>query len=208
MGIRGLDKGERPALLINECQNGMVDVDHAGPGGLAGEVARRHVLTSIARLAEACRALRIPVLHSTIVPRRDYAGTTTNALLLGALVKKGQVVEGRPEAEIHPLLQPQPGDIHLNRVHGLSPFHATELEPVLRQQQVQTLIVTGVSTHVGIPGACLEAVNRGFTAVVPEDCVAGAWPEAHDAQMQHNMPLIATVTDLEAVLAQLAAAGP
>src|SRR3954471_376839 len=204
MSVRGLDDGERAALVLNECQRGMVDPAVAGNGALAGEVARRGVVPRLAELAQACRDAGVLVVHSTIVPRADYVGTTRNCLLLASLVKKGSVVAGSPAAEIHPDLAPQDGDVVLERVHGLSPFHCTELEPILRSRGVQTVLVTGVSTNIGVPGACLEAVNRGFTVVVPEDCTAGAWPQAHEFQVTHTLPLLATVTTSQAVREVLA----
>lgn len=201
--VRGLANGERAALLINECQRGMIDVAYAGPEGLAGEVSRRGVLAQIAALAATCRELGVPVVHSTIVMRPDGIGTQASSLLLGVLVKAGVVVEGRPEADIVPELTPESGDVVSRRVHGLSPFHGTELEWFLRERGVQTVIVTGVSTNIGIPGACLEAVNRGLRAVVPEDGIAGAWPEAQDWNVQHTLPLLATVTTCANVAAAL-----
>jgi len=194
VGVRGLDDGERAALVLNECQNGMINAEMSSNAGLAGEAARRGVVARIAELAQACRDAGVLVVHTTIVPRGDYVGTSTNCLLLGSLVKKGAIVAGRPEAEIHPALTPRPEDVVVSRVHGLSPFHGTELEPVLRSHGVTTVVVAGVSTNVGVPGACLEAVNRGFSVVVPEDCTAGAWPEAHEFQVANTLPLLATVT--------------
>ena len=205
MAIRGLDQGQPAALVVNECQNGMVDPTHGGNTGLAAEAARRGVVERIAELARACRAAGVLVVHTTMVPRPDGVGTTANSLLLGSLVKKGAVVAGSPAAEIHPLLAPDSRDVVIPRMHGLSPFHGTELEPVLRSRGVATVIITGVSTNIGVPGACLEAVNRGFTAVVPEDCTAGAWPEAHEFQVTHTLPLLATVSTADEIAAVLAA---
>jgi nicotinamidase-related amidase len=204
MGIRGLDKGERAALIINEGQNAMVDPAFGGNAGLAAEAERRGMVGKIAELARACRAAGVLVVHTTMVPRPDGVGTMTNCLLLGSLVKKGTVVAGSPAAEIHADLAPGDGDVVVARTHGLSPFHASELEPVLRSRGVSTVIVTGVSTNIGIPGACLEAVNRGFTAVVPEDCTAGAWAEAHEFQVTHTLPLLATVTTSAEIIDVLA----
>jgi nicotinamidase-related amidase len=206
--LRGLDAGERTALIINECQRGLVDAVYAGPEGLAGEVARRQVIRNIAGLAATCRELGVPVVHSTIVMRPDGIGTQATCLLLGVLVKNGTVVAGRPEADVMPELGPEAGDIVSQRVHGLSPFHGTELEWLLRDLGVVTVIVTGVSTNIGIPGACLEAVNRGLRAVVPADAVAGAWPEAQEWNIRHTLPLLATVSTTAEVDATLRAAGP
>ncbi|MFI0961301.1 isochorismatase family cysteine hydrolase [Streptomyces sp. NPDC021080] len=205
MGIRGLDRGESAALVIHECQNGMVSPAIASNAGLAANAAGRGVVARIAALAGVCRELGVPVVHSTIEPRPDGVGSDSSCLLLGALMKKGQVVAGKPAAEIHPDLAPQPGDIRIRRVHGLTPFHGTELEAYLRERGVRTVVLAGVSSDVGIPGAALEAVNRGFRVVVPEDCIAGSSQDAHDWQVAHTLPLLATVGSADAVAAVLRA---
>lgn len=202
--MRGLGNSERAALVISECQNGMTNPDCSSNTGLARQAAGRRIIERIAALAGECRSAGVPVVHCTFVPRADFAATTANCLLLGSLRKKGVVHEGRPEAEIHPLLSPQPGDFVISRQHGLSAFHGTELEPVLRASGVQTVILVGVSTNIAIPGTSLEAVNRGYTVVIPEDCTAGAWSEAHEFQVRHTLPLLATVTTSEAVREALA----
>lgn len=205
MGVRGLDRGQRAALIINECQNAMVSPEFSSNGGLVGEIASRGVLPTIARLAQAFRARSLLVVHSTIVLRPDGVGMIDTCLLLGALRKKGAVTVGSPGAEIHPALTPEPGDHVSQRLHGLTPFHGTELESVLRSQGVQSVVVTGVSTNVGVPGTCLELINRGFAAVVVEDGVAGSSREIHDFQLAHIVPLLATVTTSDQVIAALQA---
>jgi nicotinamidase-related amidase len=59
-------------------------------------------------------------------------------------------------------------------------FYGTPLDQLLRNCGVRTVVLTGVSTNLGIPGSAIEAVNRGYSVVIPEDCTAGVWPEAHD----------------------------
>jgi nicotinamidase-related amidase len=195
---------ENSALLINECQNAMTDPAFSHNVGLAQEVVDRDVIGHIAVLAAAFRSAGRPVVHNTIVPREDFAGYTANCLLLGSLKKQRVVVAGSPASAINPRLGPQPSDLVVNRVHGLSPFHGTELEQILRNCGVRTVVIVGVSTNIGVPGACLEAVNRGFQVVVPEDCTAGAWPEAHAFQVTNTLPLLATVTSSHEVAAALA----
>lgn len=203
MAIRGLEADRRVALIINECQNAMLDSGFDGNVDLAEQATERKITQRIATLAEACRNVGVLVVHSTIVLRADGLGTTPSCLLLGSLLKGGNCVEGNKAAEIHPDLTPHPQDYVSQRVHGLTPFHNTELESVLRQRKVETVIVTGVSTNVGVPGTCLEAVNRGFTAVVPEDAIAGSSREIHEFQVKNIVRLLATVTTTENVLAML-----
>jgi nicotinamidase-related amidase len=191
------------ALLLNECQNAMTDPAMASREGLAAEVERRGMIDHIARLAQAFRTAGRPVVHCTIVPLAGYVGFTASCLLLGSVKKAGVVVAGHPGADIHPGLTPETGDIVVERHQGLTPFHNTQLEPILRNLGVDTVVVTGVSTNIGVPGVCLEAVNRGLQAVVPEDCTAGAWPEAHEFQVTHTLPLLATVTTSDELIKAL-----
>lgn len=200
MAVRSLDNGERIAFVMHECQNGMINPDVATNGPLAAHAKSRGIVENIAAVAAACRERGMPVFHSTIEPRPDYVGTDPSCLLLGGLIKKGGIVAGKQATEIHPDLTPHDGDIRIRRVHGLTPFHGTELEAYLRHQRIQTVILAGVSTDVGIPGASLEAINRGFRVVVPEDCIAGSSPESHEWQVRHTIPLLATVTTTNDVL--------
>jgi len=93
-------------------------------------------------------------------------------------------------------------------VHGLTPFHQTELEAYLRDLGARTVMLGGVSTDVGVPGGALEAANRGFSVVVPEDCAAGSSPETHDFVVRNQLRLLAAVTDSASVIEALRDAGP
>jgi len=195
--IRGLDNEQKPALVMRECQERMVGEASAAAGsGLAQHAQARGMVDSTATLAASFRRARLPVVHCTFHPRLDYLGTSINCLLFGNLQKRRPREPGgrREDNPIHPKLGPEPDDFVLARLHGLEAFHDTELDSVLRNQGVRTVVLCGVSTNLGIPGTALGAVNRGYAVVIPEDCTAGAWPEAHEFQVQHTLNLLATVT--------------
>ena len=65
----------------------------------------------------------------------------------------------------------------------------------------RTVVVTGVSVNVGILGTALEAVNRGYTVVVPTDCVAGDPPEYAEQALRYsvrNVAFLSTREEIEA----------
>lgn len=197
--LRGLDRGEKPALVVSECQNGMVDPSLTTNAGLARHVAERRILPRIGSLAALCRQAGIPVVHCTIVARPRFEGFKSTCVLLAQVKKSGVLERGKKHAEIHPELMPDPRDIVVERAHGLTGFHGTELEPILRGFDVETVILTGVSTNVALYGMSIEAVNRGFNVVIPEDCTAGGTPESHEFQVRFHLPLVATLATYEAV---------
>lgn len=195
---RGLEHPRRAALVVHEWQRGMIDPAVSTNPGLANHAQTRGVTSRINALADAMRAASAPVVWSTIEPRADGQGSATPCLLL-SLLRRGGLAEGTLEAELDPQLTTSDGDIWIRRVHGLTPFHNTELESYLRNARVDTVVLAGVSTDVGIPGAALEAVNRGFSVVVAEDCIAGSSPEAHAWQVRNTLPLLAAVSHSDTV---------
>ncbi|MBA4025340.1 MAG: cysteine hydrolase [Gordonia sp.] len=160
---------------------------------LVGQVVKRKTVENIAHLASEARALGIPVFHTTVAAYEHYHGWSANSLLTGVFRKRPLVV-GNPAVDIHPLLTPTADDHVIERHRGITAFHGTELEYLLRNLGISSVIMTGVSANVAVNGSCIEAVNRGFTAVVPADCVSGATDETHDFMLENIIRLVATIT--------------
>jgi nicotinamidase-related amidase len=187
------------ALLLMECQEGVIGTG-AHLGRLAEAVARHGTVGRIARVLAAARRARVPVFHCLMAQRPDRAGSVANCRLL-ALGRKGPATllpGSPPHAPVAPLA-PQNGEWVVNRYHGLTPFHATELDQLLRNSGVRTVVATGVSVNVGILGLALEAVDAGYQVVIPRDAVAGTPDDYVDAVLQHTLGLLATITRVDDV---------
>lgn len=184
----------RSALLMMECQEGVIGAG-ARLGALAEAVARHGTVAAIARVLGAARQASVPVFHCLMAKRADGRGAVVNCRLLAATAKQGtSLLPGSPaQAPVAPLA-PVEGDWVLDRYHGLTPFHGTELGSLLRNLGVGTVVATGVSVNVGIVGLTLEAVNAGHQVVIPRDAVAGTPDEYVDAVFTHTLGLLATVT--------------
>ena len=102
----------------------------------------------------------------------------------------------------------EPSDIISHRSHGMAPFTGTTLDATLRGYRIDTVVLSGVSTNIALPGAATEAVALGYSVVLAEDCTAGATPETHQLQITQHLPLLATITDSESLIASLRPAAP
>jgi nicotinamidase-related amidase len=201
--VRGLDKGQRPALLVSECQQAMiVEEFREARDELAREARERGLVPAIAELAGAFRAAHLPVVHSHLVPRADWSGFGVNCVLSGVLRRTGVLREGLPGAEPHPDLVPEPGDHVVARRTGLTSFEGTELDMLLRNLGVETVVLVGVSTNMAVFGSAVEAVNRGYNVVIPTDCIAGVGPSQR-VVADDLLPLLAAMTDRAAVICAL-----
>ncbi|MCW2720060.1 MAG: yecD2 [Pseudonocardia sp.] len=191
------------ALLISECQAGILDPESALTPGVARQATERGIVERIARLAEAFRAAGRPVVHCHIAHRADMAGMRRNSLPGALAIKHGRMVAGTPDVLPPPALVPHAVDHVSARAVGLTAFYGTDLDATLRLRGVGTVVLTGVSTDVAIPGFALEAVNRGYWVQIPEDCVAGTSAATHAFMMANLLPALARITDSSRVLAAL-----
>jgi nicotinamidase-related amidase len=112
-------------------------------------------------------------------------------------------VTGTANAAIHDDLVVEPSDLVCHRSHGMAPFTGTDLDATLRGYDIDTVVLSGVSTNIALPGAATEAVGLGYNVVLAEDCAAGATPETHHMQITQHLLLLATITDAESVIASL-----
>jgi nicotinamidase-related amidase len=192
------------ALVISECQRGILDPAASVTPALAAQAAERGIVARIAELASAFRAAGLPVVHCHIAHRPDLAGVRPNSLLGALTIKNRTLIAGRPDALPPPELAPHQGDHVSTRATGITAFYGTDLDATLRLRSVETIVLTGVSTDVAIPGLALEAVNRGYYVRVPADCVAGTSARSTEFMLSGLLPVIARITDATAELASLA----
>jgi nicotinamidase-related amidase len=171
---------------------------------LAAQAAERGIVARIAGLASAFRAAGLPVVHCHIAHRPDLAGVRPNSLLGALAIKNRTLIAGTPDTLPPPELAPHHDDHVSSRATGITAFYGTDLDATLRLRSVETIVLTGVSTDVAIPGFALEAVNRGYYVRIPADCVAGTSARSYEFMMSGLLPVITRITDAAAVLASLA----
>ncbi|MFD5637636.1 isochorismatase family cysteine hydrolase, partial [Streptomyces sp. NPDC127077] len=160
-------------LLTVECQQGVVGPDSALPE-LAQEARSSGALDRIARLVAAAHESGVQVIHAVAERRPDGRGANHNARLFRAAERLPvRQTTGTAAVRIAPPVEVADEDLVVRRLHGLSPISGTDVDPLLRNLGCRTLVVTGVSANIAVPNAVFDAVNRGYTVVVPADAVAG-----------------------------------
>jgi nicotinamidase-related amidase len=187
------------ALVTQECQNGVIGGE-AVLRDLADE-AHRVAVPNIVRLVQAARAAGVAVVHCLAVRRGDDRGSNHNARLFLGTRKLGIRIEpGSSAAQLLPELGPEPDDLVLSRYHGLGPMGGTDLDAVLRNLGVSTVVGVGVSVNVAMTNFAMDAVNAGYQFVLPRDAVAGVPASYADAVIDNTLAFVATVTTTDQVL--------
>ena len=199
LDLRELVAPSHTALVTSEIQRGVIGDLSALP-----ELAKqgREIIPQLARLVEAARTAGAQVIHCIAERRADNKGMNKNARLFGYMAKaEPKLLPGSPATDIVPEVKPHESDLVLPRLHGLSPFSGTELDFVLRNLDVTTLIAVGVSVNVAITNLTFDAVNAGYQVVIPIDAVAGTPREYVEQVFEHTLRNVATLVTVDELIA-------
>jgi nicotinamidase-related amidase len=181
-----IDMG-RTALIIIDMQR-----DFLQPGGfgaaLGNDVSRLHAAVApCADVLAAARKAGLFVIHTREGHRPDLADAPRlkvergdPAMRIGAPGPMGRIlVRGEPGHDIIPELYPIAGEPVIDKP-GKGAFYQTDLELMLKNHSIETLLICGVTTEVCVNTTVREANDRGFRCIVLSDCCASYLPEFHD----------------------------
>jgi nicotinamidase-related amidase len=180
----------RTAVVNMECQVGLLGPESILPG-LARSAEAIGLVGNLRALFDAARGVGVRIYYCTDERRADGFGFANNTFVTR------HSPEGRRDTfglgEVMPEIAPQPEDIVFRREQGLTGFYATGLDPYLRNTGVTTVVITGVSLNIAVLGTAIEAMNRGYTVVVPNDCIASDPPEYAEIVGRYTLRNIAYV---------------
>jgi nicotinamidase-related amidase len=160
------------------------------------------IVPNIRRLQDAFRGAQLEVIHVRI------ASMTSDGRDRGPSHKKlGYVAApGSSNAEILPELAPAGDELVFNKTAG-SVFCATNIEYVLRNLGITTLVVTGIVTTGCVHTAVTDAADRGFHVILVEDGCGALVPEMHWASIRILRDVYAKILTTSEVLDRVHALG-
>ena len=100
-------------------------------------------------------------------------------------------------------LGPAPGDVVVTK-HQPSAFFGTDLEIQLRRRGIQTVVLCGISTNVGVESTARTGFEHGFNLVFASDAMAARDAELHAVSVGKFFPTIGRVRTTEEIVAGLA----
>ena len=206
----------RTALIIIDMQR-----DFLEPGGfgetLGNDVSRLQAAVGPCKaVLDAARATGMLVIHTREGHRPDLSDAPPAKVERGAPSKRigdagpmGRIlVRGEPGHDIVAALYPAAGEPVIDKP-GKGAFYQTDLESMLKNRGIETLLVCGVTTEVCVNTTVREANDRGYRCVVVADACASYFPEFHDMglkMIKAQGGIFGWVSDSGSVLAALNAA--
>ena len=204
---------DKTAVVVIDMQR-----DFLEPGGF-GETLGNDV-SLLGKAVGPCRALLdgarrrgMLVIHTREGHRPDLSDAPrakvergAPSMRIGAKGPMGRIlVRGEPGHDIIDALSPKPGEPVIDKP-GKGAFYATDLQSILGNRGIETLVVCGVTTEVCVHTTVREANDRGYRCLVPGDCCASYFPEFHEVglrMIKAQGGIFGWVTDSKKVLAAL-----
>jgi nicotinamidase-related amidase len=181
-------ESSRTAFIIIDMQRDFLQSGGFGEA-LGNDVSRLRVAVQpIQQVLAVARKAGLLVIHTREGHRPDLTDAPPLKVdrgdpktRIGALGPMGRIlVRGEPGHDIIPELYPAPGEPIVDKP-GKGAFYQTDLELMLKNRGIDTLLVCGVTTEVCVNTTVREANDRGFRCLVLSDCCASYFPEFHQA---------------------------
>ena len=200
---------EHAALLLIDVQNYSA---HPAGGSFTGlsqhtcasflEQLSTATLPNLARLLAACRAGGIEVIYTIIENLTpDGRDRSTDYKISGINVPKGSW-----DAQVLDIVAPLPGEIVIPKTSS-SPFASTNIDYVLRNLGVRSLIIAGLLTEQCIDHAVRDACDLGYLVTLATDACASHSEERHNSSLRNNRGYCRQVTTA-GLIAEIAGACP
>lgn len=85
-----------------------------------------------------------------------------------------------------------PGDLCITK-RQWGAFHGTELDLQLRRRGIQTIVLGGVATNIGVESTARQAWEHGYSIILAEDATSGQSAEMHDFSVKNIFPRISRI---------------
>ena len=182
---------ESLAVMIIDMQRDFLEEGGYG-ASLGNDVSLlRKIIKPITSVLRVARDMNLLVIHT----REGHEPNLSDAPLsklkrgnidpgIGQLGPMGRLlVRGEPGHDIIPELYPEVDEQVIDKP-GKGAFFATELDTLLKNKNIKSLVVCGVTTEVCVHTTVREANDRGYECLVLEDCVSSYFPNFHNVGIE------------------------
>ena len=157
---------KKTAMIVVDMQN-----DFVAPGAVMETRAARAVVPKLTEALKICRDAEIKVIYTAHVHRRDGSDMGLFDDMHAPIAKRAALVDGTPGVDIYPELAPAPGE-HVIKKHRYSGFFGTDLDIILREWGVDTVIISGTTTENCCHATARDAMFRNYRVVFLSDATA------------------------------------
>ena len=153
----------KTVMIVVDMQN-----DFVAEGAKLRSVAAAAMVPKLASTLKLCRERGVRIIYTAHVHRRDGSDMGLYDDLYPPIADRSTLVDGTPGVEIFPDLAPAPGE-HVIKKHRYSAFFATDLDLILREWGITTVIISGTTTENCCHATARDAMFYNYKVVFLSD---------------------------------------
>ena len=181
--------GKHPALLVVDIINSFTDPD-CPLGSEAGDVVEAN-----RQLLHVFREKQLPVVFTTVVYHDE-----SQARVFRDRIPALDILEpGTHWVVVDPRLKPRSDELVIEK-QWASGFFKTRLDEYLKEQGVDSLVITGLTTSGCVRATAVDGLQHDYKVVIPAQAVGDRNQDAHRANLFDLNAKYADVLDLYRVL--------
>jgi len=156
----------RTAMIVVDMQN-----DFVAAGAPMETPAARAMVPRLTEALTLCRDAGVRVLYTAHVHRRDGSDMGLFDDMHPPISSRAALVDGTQGVEICPAVAPHPGE-HVIKKHRYSAFFGTDLDILLREWGIDTVIISGTTTENCCLATARDAMFRNYRVLFLSDATA------------------------------------
>jgi ureidoacrylate peracid hydrolase len=193
----------KTALLVIDLQNDTVSVGGKGEKlGAVKHAQSQHTVEHVNKLLTAARAAGSPVFHNLFVVEPGAPAIGTNAPIFASIQAGGNVVRDTWGAKIADGVEVARSDYLLER-QRMDAFHGTQLNVMLRNLGIDTVIISGAWTNMAVEHTARSAADYGYRVVFASDATSTFSNDWQQAALNYALTQIATLASTAEIVAVL-----
>ena len=183
--IKEVVNPDHTALIVWDVQKMLVD----------GIFNKEEFLSNLGFLISKAREVGMPVFFTKITPLpQEFESPARKYFSSRMKFNMSQI----PKEMLDLAIEPKEGETVLNK-NTASIFIGTNFELMARNAGIESLIIAGIATEIGVESTARDSLNRGFYTVVAADASSSRNKEAHERSLE-NMKMLFDVLDTKEIV--------
>lgn len=187
------------ALILIDFINEIVHEDgKLASKGYSNFIKDKNIFHNLSSVIKKAREQRMLIIHVKLGFSEDYSEQPKSSPLFGKANEFQALKLHNRATEFHEQLEIDKDDMIVIK-HRVSAFYSTPLDLILRNNNIDAVLIAGVSTDLAVSSTARDAHDRDYIVTILEDCCAAANQEDHTAALL-SLKKIASIEKSQEVL--------
>lgn len=183
----------KTAIVCIEFQNDFCHADGGLNGEVKGSIETHNTIENTVKLTDAAREAGVKIIHAPITFKADYRDARQTGLgIISSCRQNGFFNSEKMGSDYWETMVPKDGDLEVQGKHGLSGFAQTNLELLLKENDIEHVALTGFLTNCCVESTMRDGYELGYNMMTICDCTAATSLPEWQASVNYTYGMFST----------------